>query len=193
MQGTVALSFLQALYLLAPLLVAAALSAVVLRFDLAHALARPIDAGRRFHGERWLGDGKTYRGVVTAVVGAVIGVALQRSLGSRPGDIALLDYRAIDPLVLGLALGLGATLGELPNSFVKRRAHVAAGKTATGPLRVVFWIWDQVDLLVLTWPLLLFWLRPSAMVVLASVLLVLVIHPLVALIGWLVGARKSPR
>ena len=187
------LTAIRALYLFSPLLVAACLSAFVLRFDLLHELARPIDAGRTFRGERLFGDGKTYRGVATSVVGATAGVIVQWAIGSRVGRIALVDYRAIDPVVFGAVLGLGATIGELPNSFVKRRAHVPSGKTAKGPLSFLFWIWDQLDLLVVTWPLLLFWVRPPIAVVVASFAWALVLHPLVALVGFLVGARSSAR
>ena len=67
-----------------------------------------------------------------------------------------------------------------------------AGRTR-GPLGVLFYFWDQLDLLTTTWPLLLFWIRPSFLLVAASIALVLVLHPLVALVGYLVGARRSAR
>ncbi len=189
-----ALEVARVLYLLAPLLVAAALSGVVIRFDLAHALYRPIDAGRSSRGRRVLGDGKTWRGVATAVVGCVIAVAVQKyALWPLARPIALLDYSRASPLALGLALGVGATAGELPNSFVKRRVGIPAGGTKRGPSRVVFYLWDQLDLLTLTWPLLLFWVTPRARDLGISVGLALVVHPLVALIGYLVGARKTAR
>ena len=82
---------------------------------------------------------------------------------------------------------------ELPNSFVKRQLDVAPGATAKGARRVVFYLWDQLDLLTGAWPLLAFWVRPTAPLVFGSVALALALHPIVALIGFLLGARKSAR
>lgn len=88
---------------------------------------------------------------------------------------------------------MGATAGELPNSFVKRQLGVAPGATTRGPLRVVFYLWDQLDLLTGTWPLMSLWLRPTSRMIAMSVILGLAIHPLVALIGFLMHARRSAR
>ncbi len=183
----------QIIYLFSPLLLSAAVSAVVLRFDLLRALRRPIDAGRSLGGRRIFGDSKTWRGVVVPVAGCVAGVALQKVFAADTRALALIDYRAVSPVWFGAAMGAGAMLGELPNSFVKRRLGIPPGKTARGWMAALFYVWDQVDLLTGAWPLLAPWVHPSARIVLPSVVLALAIHPLVALIGYLVGARKSPR
>jgi CDP-2,3-bis-(O-geranylgeranyl)-sn-glycerol synthase len=165
-----ALVVAQVLYLLAPLLVSAVLSAFVHRYDLFRGLARPIDAGAVLHGRRILGDGKTWRGVFVAVVGSIATVLVQKHvIGARAGALAVVDYAQANAIVLGLCIGGGAMLGELPNSFVKRRLGIGRGETATRPgLRALFWTWDQVDLLTTTWPLLAFWLRPTAVVSVGS-------------------------
>ncbi len=184
----------QALYLFAPLLLAAAISGVFLRYDLAPVLARPIDNGAMIRGKRVFGDGKTWRGVVTAILGSVIGVALQRALsGVVPSALQIVDYARVDPLLLGTGMGGGAMIGELPNSFVKRRAGIPRGGTASGWKGVVFYVWDQVDLLVGAWPFVAPLVSPRPRVVVASFVVALVVHPLVALVGWLVGARSSWR
>ncbi|MGZ3420316.1 MAG: CDP-archaeol synthase [Polyangiales bacterium] len=182
---------LQALYLFAPLLVSAAVSALVLRFDWLRFLAKPIDGGASWKGKRVLGDGKTWRGVAVAVGTSIAVVALQRRIVA-PG-LEVIDYRAESPVLVGGALGLGAMLGELPNSFVKRRIGIPRGKTARGPLAIVFWLWDQLDLLTTTWPLLAFFFHPTVAIVVASVAIALVLHPAIAWIGYLLGARSSPR
>lgn len=184
----------QVLYLFAPLLLASALSGLVLRLDLAPALRRPIDGHRTFRGRRLFGDSKTWRGVVVAVVGCIAGVALQSALiGDRAGAIALVDYRAIDPWGFGAAMGAGAMAGELPNSFTKRQLGIPPGKTTRGPLRAVFYVWDQVDLLTAAWPAIAWWVRPDAATVVASFALALLVHPLVSLIGYAIGARRTAR
>lgn len=185
---------LQALYLFSPLLLAAALSAIVLRYDLARWLRRPIDGGLSLGGRRVLGDSKTWRGVVVAIAGCVAGVAAQRYLlAGRCASFSVVDYRALDVVGFGTAMGAGAMLGELPNSFTKRRLGIAPGKTTRGAAAIVFYVWDQVDLLTGAWPLVAWWIRPSVPLVIASVAVTLAVHPLVAVIGYLVRARTSPR
>lgn len=190
----VGLVLAQVLYLFLPLLVAAALSAAVLRFDWWRPLRQPIDGGRTFRGRRLFGDSKTWRGVVVAVVGAVPTVALQRFvLAPWVGALAVFDYARVDPVVFGTLLAVGAMAGELPNSFVKRQLGIAPGKTTSGPLAVLFYCWDQVDLLTLAWPLVAWWVRPSALLVVASFVVALAVHPTVSVIGYLLGARKTAR
>jgi len=188
------LSAAQALYLFLPLLFSAALAGVVMRFDLLRWLARPIDRGARFGARRVFGDGKTWRGVVVAVAGCVVAIFAQKlAIGARAGALAVVDYSSVEPFGFGAAMGAGAMFGELPNSFVKRRLGIARGETARGPLAVLFYAWDQVDLLTTAWPAIRAWVRPSWELVVASFAVALLVHPLVAGIGYLVGARKSPR
>jgi CDP-archaeol synthase len=93
----------------------------------------------------------------------------------------------------GALMGLGAMLGELPNSFVKRRVGIAPGKATSGAWSVLFYVWDQVDLVFGAWALTWWGVRPSALLIAASFAMALVAHPLVSLVGWLVGARQHAR
>ena len=77
------------------------------------ALGLPIDAGRRFLGQPLLGDHKTWRGLVAAML---TGTALAPMLGLSP--------------ITGLLIGLLSMLGDLASSFVKRRLHVSPGSRA---------------------------------------------------------------
>jgi CDP-2,3-bis-(O-geranylgeranyl)-sn-glycerol synthase len=185
--------FARAAYLFAPLLVASVLSAIVLRLDLWHALRRPIDGGRTWRNRRVFGDSKTWRGVVVAVVGCTAAVAVQALAGDRVGRVAIVDYGSIPIVPFAIAMGLGAMLGELPNSFAKRQLGIAPGKTTSGPLALVFYVWDQVDLLFGAWPVIAIWVCPELGVIAASFVLALILHPTVSLIGYLVGARTTAR
>ena len=188
-----ALTAVRVLHLFAPLFVAAALSGAVIRYDLVHALRRPIDGGRSWRGRRLLGDSKTWRGVVVAVVGCAAAALVQKPLAAHVPAVCLIDYRDVEPLWFGAAMGAGAMLGELPNSFVKRRLGIPPGATAKGWRGALFYVWDQVDLLTGAWPAMLPWVRPHAFVVVVSFLLALAVHPLVAAIGFAMGARKTAR
>ena len=176
---------------------AARLGGAVRRRDAPRLASRSQTTDRRgamWRGRRVFGDGKTWRGVIIAVVGSIAAVAIQKHVvGEHVGSIAVVDYARVNVIALGAAMGGGAMLGELPNSFVKRRLGIARGATATGPTSVFFYVWDQVDLLTTTWPLLLPWVRPSALVVVASFLVAMAMHPFIALVGYLVGARRTAR
>jgi hypothetical protein len=184
----------RALYLFAPLLFSAVISGIVLRFDLFPRLAAPIDGGHCFRGRRIFGDGKTWRGVVVAVTGCIGAVAVQKQLtGDWVRAIRVVDYASVPAIAFGAAMGFGAMLGELPNSFLKRRLGIARGETAKGSMGIVFYLADQLDLLAGAWPMIAVWVRPSIALVAASVVVTLVAHPLVALVGYWVGARTKAR
>ena len=184
----------QALYLFCPLLVSAALAGVVLHRNWLAFLRQPIDGGATFRGHRIFGDNKTWRMAVTAIFGCVATVAFQsETIGFVPTSLLVLDYRHTSPLCLGFAMGVGAVAGELPNSFVKRQLGIPPGRTTRGFSALIFYVWDQVDLLTGTWPLLLFWFAPSGSLVAASFAMGLVLHPAIAALGYAIGARKTPR
>jgi len=183
----------EVVYLFLPLLASMALAGVVLRYDLFPALRRPIDGGAVVRGHRLFGDNKTWRGLLTAVLGCTAMVAVQKYvIGDRAGDLALIDYADVNVLALGVALGAGAIVGELPNSFVKRQLGLAPGEHARGAWGTVLYVLDQVDWLLVVWPLLLVWVRPDWQVVATSLILVLAVHQLLSVVGYWIGARESP-
>jgi len=191
----VAQRLFQALYLFLPLLVSVALAAVVQKYDLVRWLKVPIDGGLEIRGRRLFGKSKTWRGVAIAIVGSVSGVALQRYvLEGVARSIAVVDYANTNVLALGLTMGGAAMAGELPNSFVKRRLGIEPGATTRRPvLGAIFWTWDQVDLLLITWPAIMPWVEATAGLVVASFAVALVLHPAIAWIGYALGARTSAR
>jgi hypothetical protein len=76
---------------------------------------------------------------------------------------------------------------------VKRRLDIAPGKTASGPLAVVFYLWDQLDLLLGWWLACAPFVSPTPLCVVASVVFVGTLHPLVTLLGWLLHMRPTAR
>jgi len=97
---------------------------------------RPIDGGRTMGGRRLLGDGKTWRGTA---VGWSVGAALALVLGAiREPAIATLGVVVPPfPPAIVVALPLGAMLGDIAASFLKRRT----GRERGVPFPVV----DQLD------------------------------------------------
>ncbi|MEZ5966947.1 MAG: CDP-archaeol synthase [Planctomycetota bacterium] len=185
---------LRALWLFAPLLFAAAVAAVVQRRNLLRWARRPVDGGLEWRGRRVFGDNKTWRGFLVAIVGGAAFALLQKhAVGSAAAGVLVVDWNIVPAALFGAAMGLGAMLGELPNSFVKRRLAIAPGTATTGTWSVVFYVWDQVDLLTGAWPLIWMWVHPRPLLVAASFALALVVHPVLSLMGWLLGARISAR
>jgi CDP-2,3-bis-(O-geranylgeranyl)-sn-glycerol synthase len=92
---------------------------------------RPIDGGHTFDDRRLLGDGKTWRGTAA---GTLAGVALALALNAaRPTVVAALgaDLPAF-PLQAAAGLALGAMLGDIGASFLKRRLGRRRGAAVPG-------------------------------------------------------------
>ena len=126
--------------MIAPVLVAGMGQVVVLKLRLFGRLDAPLDGGATWRGKPVLGPRKTWRGVVvmtvlSALVARAQAVAAGRSHSMRA--LSPFDYRRIDPMLLGFALGLGYCLAELPNSFVKRQLGIAPASTTER------WAWVQ--------------------------------------------------
>lgn len=153
----------QAFWLSVPVVVTGILHMFVVKARLWPGLAVPLDGGRTVGGVPIFGDNKTWRGVAVMVGGAALFGVVQGLLGGawahRTGleavDYARLAVRLGLPagtagLALGHALvngvmGAGYVLGELPNSFLKRRVGVTPGKTSGGTFGAVFFLVDQAD------------------------------------------------
>jgi CDP-2,3-bis-(O-geranylgeranyl)-sn-glycerol synthase len=167
------------------------LHAPVLRYDLLRALKRPLDGGRTFRGRRVFGDNKTWRGALCMTAGVVLAtVALWQWDWWRdqlPGAV-----RASTPVLVGLLIGLGTVLGELPNSFLKRRLSIAPGTRRRSPGGVALAILDQGDLVLGIWVLLApVWVMPVWLAAVAFAAIA-AIHAVVNVIGYAIGARAAP-
>jgi len=102
---------------------------------------KPIDSGRSWRGKRIFGDGKTWRGLMMGIIaGSLFGLIWFYLSKSGPLDAIyfnVFDFRITDPL-FGLYLSVGAMIGDLANSFAKRRLGLKRG----APL----WGFDQLNL-----------------------------------------------
>ncbi|ASA78413.1 CDP-2,3-bis-(O-geranylgeranyl)-sn-glycerol synthase [Thermococcus sp. 5-4] len=87
----------------------------------------PIDGGRNWRdGRRILGDGKTWRGFFGGLACGTLTGVVQYFL--TPGFYGDLRTAAL----LAFLLALGALLGDLIGSFLKRRANLPRGAPAIG-------------------------------------------------------------
>lgn len=184
------------LWLLTPLLGAAGLHGLILKYDWFAGLRKPIDRGVMYRGRPLFGANKTWRGVAAVAVGCAIVLGLQAGWLHRyetVREIELFDYGAVNGWLLGLWVGTLAELSELPNSFVKRRCGVAPGQSAGGLRGGVFLVWDQIDLLLGLWIAYAPLVDVTAQRVLISVAALLLMHPAITLIGYIAGMRRTAR
>ena len=174
-----------------PALGAAIAHAPVLRFDLLPSLKRPLDGGATLNGRRLFGDNKTLRGALVMASGttaATVVLTRQGWFSERLPD----ELREAPPLLYGLLLGAGVVLGELPNSFLKRRLGIAPGDTRRSPLGAAIAVYDQADFV----PVAALTLRPlwrvSAPELAGAFAVVAGVHSVVNVVGYAIGARSRP-
>jgi hypothetical protein len=137
------------------------------------------------------GEHKTWRGALVmtgGTVAAAVGLARVPAYRRRlPPEIA-----AADPLLVGGLLGLASWLGELPNSFIKRRIGIPPGRQRRSPAGMAIAVFDQADWV----PMAALLLRPiwrmTARQIAAVFILVAVIHVPINLLGYRLGARTAP-
>jgi len=109
----------------------------------------PIDFGHKLNGKPLFGKSKTFRGLIFGIIFAIVITFIQFLLYEFGigKTISLVDYS--NWLILGFLMGLGALLGDLIESFFKRRLNLEPGKP--------FIPFDQVDFilgaLLLTYPI----------------------------------------
>ncbi|MFC6873591.1 CDP-2,3-bis-(O-geranylgeranyl)-sn-glycerol synthase [Halobellus marinus] len=99
----------------------------------------PIDGGRTMGGRRLLGDGKTWRGTAVGTLGGVALAQLLNYVEPVVADAIGAPVPAF-PLAAAVGLALGAMLGDIGASFVKRRTGRKRG--------AAFPVVDQLDFVV---------------------------------------------
>lgn len=148
----------------------------------------PMDFGRTFRGKKIFGEHKTWRGLGSGILAAILVLWLQQWLVSEIGWIrdwtSSVDYSALPTVLLGICFGVGALLGDALGSFFKRQRAVAPGDA--------WFPFDQTDYIiggaVATMPLVQ--LSVSQYFWLLTVWFGM--HLLFSYIGWRLGLKEKP-
>lgn len=142
---------------------------------------RPVDFGKVFFdGRRIFGDSKSWEGLVIGVLaGGLVGVLYLNVFGNSCW------------LVYGLVQGLGAMLGDLGNSFLKRRLGISPGKPFP-PFDQITFILGAYLLSALSGVNRLVEVEVDPWVLLVALLMVLMLHPLTNLIAYKLGLKPVP-
>jgi hypothetical protein len=137
-----------ALFLLATFVLAGCAQVAWLASPWSRRFALPLDGGRTFRGRRIFGANKTARGLIVMVPATAAAFVLVSQVAGhgRPEAAGLWPLSPLGYALLGGWAGLGFMLGELPNSFVKRRLGIDPGARATGTAGAIWqFVFDRVD------------------------------------------------
>lgn len=112
----------------------------------------PMDCNKNFiDGKRIFGDNKTWKGFLGYIILNVLCSILLgeiwkiNNLNEMNYFYSQLPNTICSNLVIGILLGLGYSIFELPNSFLKRRLNIEPGETASGIKKIFFIFLDQAD------------------------------------------------
>ena len=135
----------------------------------------PVDFGKcDKSGNRWIGDGVTWRGLIAGTLIGIITGAVQGYIA--PMILPEISSYLITPIItdvnngilIGFLLGFGALLGDAIGSFLKRRLGIGRGKPAP--------ILDQLDFIIVAIILVLPITGFNWIFIVISILLTLIIH-----------------
>ncbi|MBS7639410.1 MAG: CDP-2,3-bis-(O-geranylgeranyl)-sn-glycerol synthase [Candidatus Bathyarchaeia archaeon] len=141
---------------------------------------KPIDFGRKFlDGKPLFGPHKTYRGFISGLlIGTFVGW-LQETIAPTAG-------LPKGSMLLGFTLSLGALIGDLFGSFIKRRLNIKPGN----PLPII----DQIDFVIfaLLFALIVDVNRPTPLSALLIIAITIPIHVSVNALAYLLHLKDKP-
>ena len=157
----------------------------------------PIDQGRiHSDGNRILGDGKTWSGLIGGTLGGVFIGYLQINIGG--GLIkALTGFQDVDfwgenPIIVFFILSFGALFGDITASFIKRRSQLKRGDKS--PLLDMF---DFIGMaLILSFIFandwLMSWILEGYVPLFTLLVATPILHRGVNIIGYKLGVKNEP-
>lgn len=157
------MALIELLYFFLPAAVANMMPVLVNKVPI---LNNPLDHKKTWNKKRIFGKNKTYRGIIAGLIGATITAYVQST-----------------PIIIGLAMGIGALGGDLIKSCIKRQANIKPGVSWTP--------WDQIDwiigaiILTAIFKTIYFW-EMIQIIIIAGLL-----HPIVNYIGYKLKLKKN--
>jgi hypothetical protein len=118
----------QTFSLILPILIPGLAFIAIIKKRLFSALNRPIDNGLKINHRPLLGPNKTWRGPAVYTIGAILVCLILHTHSNLP---YIHPIFATSPIPLGIIYGVSYNLGELINSFIKRRLNIPSGRTNT--------------------------------------------------------------
>ena len=146
----------------------------------------PVDLGRNLKRHRIFGPGKTFKGAFVGILAGTIVGAAETLLAPSINAYAA-NFGVVFPTMtffVGFMIALGAVVGDMAGSFLKRRLNLERG--AKVPLL------DQLDFVIGAIVFSYFFTEISIYMVLIMVILIPLIHRLACIIGYRLKVKKEP-
>ena len=155
----------------------------------------PVDFGKSWKGKRILGDGKTWKGLIGGVGSGIALGIVQMGTASYFGDANLWGFGTFDSgIVIIVTLAIGALLGDMMGSFIKRRLDFERGSNVP--------ILDQYDFLIgalllvgianFTWLYNQYFQGWQLLALIFILAITPVLHRVVNIIGYRLGQKEVP-
>jgi CDP-2,3-bis-(O-geranylgeranyl)-sn-glycerol synthase len=143
----------------------------------------PVDFNKKFRDKPIFGRNKTYRGFLFGISTAILIVFIQKNLYEYTSSISLINYAEINVFLLGFLMGFGGLLGDLIESFFKRQIGIDSGKP--------WFPFDQIDWVIGALIFTFFYINIEIKIIVVSILLFGILHPIINLIGYYLGIKKN--
>jgi CDP-2,3-bis-(O-geranylgeranyl)-sn-glycerol synthase len=139
---------------------------------------KPLDLEKKFRGKRILGKGKTIIGTLAGII-----------VGSIAGLLFSLIFPQVFDLIpnyylLILILAIGAMLGDIVESFIKRQAGIESGSFCP--------VFDQIDFIIGGFVLSLIIRVPEIEMVLLVFIATIFVHLFFNALSFKLGLKKVP-
>lgn len=148
----------------------------------------PLDFGKTWRGKPLFGKHKTWRGLFSGIVIAILTLLLQQYCYNSFEFIREIsrdvDYSTLNILVLGTLFGAGTLLGDAIESFFKRQASIAPGSS--------WFPFDQIDYIIGGLLAISLVIRLSVSEYAAILILWFSMHLLFSFLGYKVGLKDKP-
>lgn len=148
----------------------------------------PVDFGKSDkNGNRWIGDGVTWKGLIAGTIVGTLTGAIQGYFGPEiirtfgPLIITPIATNLTSGIIIGFLLGFGALLGDAIGSFLKRRIGIGRGKPAP--------ILDQLDFIIVALLLVSLVVELNLITIVTALVLTLAIHLLTNTCAYLLGIK----
>ncbi len=148
-------------------------------------LAVPVDLGATWRGREIFGKSKTWRGLLVGVLTGVVVSGVQAILFLNFEffkNNTLVDYGRVNFFFMGALLGGGALVGDIAESFVKRRLNKPSGKP--------WFPWDQADWIIGGMVMSSFLYTPPFEVIVVTLLLYIGVHLCSDRVVYRMGIKK---
>lgn len=146
-------------------------------------LNTPVDFGKRINNQPIFGKNKTYRGFFFGTLVAVLVAYIQKTIYPYAWKISLINYSEKNFIIIGFLLGFGALFGDLAESFLKRRLKKEPGKP--------FIPFDQLDWIVSANLFIALYVNLSWNIVVLSLIIFGILHPLSNIIAYYLGIKDA--